>query len=227
MGRDRGQRSWTDHDTALWHACEAAFDLLAGRPPLQHSQVLAPFPEAFAADERFWASGPFELAEMRAHGDGSYMQNTGFFFATGAAGLAATAAVAATRAAGNSARRNAAAAALVPRWTTIDHGVVFVSFYGFYLHTPRGVFRWSFDAVTAGEMVGPRLWHLYGDSDNGPVSWILGSDWAELAFVTWALRKHPRHPQLLEGGWLPPDWLNWCVSQGHGTRLQTPALTSM
>jgi hypothetical protein len=36
---------------------------------------------------------------------------------------------------------------------------------------------------------------------------MLTSDWAEPVFVTWALIMHPKHPQLVSGGWLPSRWI--------------------
>lgn len=84
----------------------------------------------------------------------------------------------------------------------IDTGMIYVSAYGFYLSGEGGLYPWS--------------WGF---------SWILRSDWAELVFVTWALAVHPRHPQLLTGGWLPPGWLDWAAGH-HWTRLVSPAITA-
>ena len=47
--------------------------------------------------------------------------------------------------------------------------------------------------------------------------WAIASDWAELVFVLWALARHPRHPQLINGEWLPPGWLE------HAEAFQHPA----
>jgi hypothetical protein len=57
-------------------------------------------------------------------------------------------------------------------------------------------------------MAAPAAVQISGEGANGPISWLLSSDWAELIFVSWALARHPRHPQLLSGGWLPPGWAN-------------------
>jgi len=167
-GKSYAVSDWNAHDTALWHTCEIAVDLAAGRVPQALREVLAPFPPP-APDRAFWASGTFELMDLRAAGDGSYMRNDGFFFATGPLGLALTAAAAVGKAAGNS---------------------------------------------------------FQGQSEAGPISWILVSDWAELLFVTWALLFHPRHPQLLSGAWLPPGWLDRCAAHAYRTRLASPRLES-
>jgi len=105
----------------------------------------------------------------------------------------------------------------------IEHGGLYVSAYGFYLHAARGVFRWPWSAITAAEMVGPAAVHFNGDGERGPISWILRSDWSELVFVLWALPEHPRHPQLRTGAWLPPGWLSWAATQ-YRTRLSTPEI---
>lgn len=216
--------AWTQHDAALWHTCEIASDLAAGRMPTSTREVLAPFPPRLGPGERFWASGGFDLLRLQAAGDGSYMHSSGMFFATGAVGLAATAAFAVGQAAGNRSRREAAAAATVPQWTVVDQGELFVSAFGFYLQS-QGIWPWQWAAVNGAQMVAPRQVELYGDSEGGPVHWIVTSDWAELLFITWALTIHPRHPQLIGGGWLPPGWLQHCATHGYGTRLTSAALT--
>lgn len=225
MSRRSPEPAWTLHDSALWYTCEIAVDLITGRPPGSVPEVLAPFPPR-APDERFWASGEFLLLDHRASGDGSYLHNGGFFFASGGIGLAATGAAAAARAAGNSARRRAAAAAAVPRWSVIDTGHVYVAPSGFTMHTARGLCHWSYQSVLAAQMMGPRSVHFQGESVSGPISWILASDWAELVFIARALSYHPRHPQLLNGGWLPPGWLARCAAHNYATRLTTPQLSS-
>lgn len=215
---------WTSRDSALWHTCEIAVDLAGGTVPQPRLQIAAAFPPQLGRDERFWAAGPFALLEERAAGDGTYLHNGGFFFATGPAGLTATAAAAAFRAAGNARRRRAAEQSVIPRWTQIEQGTLYVSPYGVHLQSPRALGAWGWSSITAASMVGPAAMHMFADSAQGQVSWILQSDWAELAFVTWALARHRRHPQLLTGAWLPPGWLQWCAGQAHPTRLKSPAL---
>ncbi|MCF6743429.1 hypothetical protein E9529_03915 [Blastococcus sp. KM273128] len=215
---------WTDRDSALWHTCEIAVDLAHGTVPAPRLQVVSIFPPMLASDEQYWAAGPYVLHEERARGDGSYVRDSGFFFATGRGGLTATAAVAALRARGNSNRRKQAQMDAIPRWTPIDAGTLYLSRYGFHLHSSGGVWPWDWPSVTAAQMVGPAAVHIFGASTRGPVSWIVQSDWAELLFVAWAIARHPRHPQLLTGGWLPPGWLARCAGHVHPTRLTTPAL---
>jgi hypothetical protein len=226
MGKPKqSQPLWTDRDSALWHTCELAADLAQGRPSRHGLRVLTPFRPQLAEDEQVWVEGRFELLDRVALGDGSYVHNGGFFFATGPAGLAATAAVAVGTALGNNSRRRVAQARAVPRWMPIDAGLFYVSAHGFYMHSADGLFAWPWNSVAAGSMVGPGALHLAGDAVRGPVSWILRSDWAELVFVTWALAVHPEHPQLVTGDWLPPGWLMWAAGH-HPTRLATPGISA-
>lgn len=215
---------WTDRDTALWHTCEIAIDLAQGRVPAPRSQVVSIFPPQLAADEQYWAAGPFALHEQQAFGDGSYLHDSGFFFATGPGGLTTTAAVAAFRAAGNARWRHRAEQAAIPRWTQIDYGTLYLSRYGMHLQSPGGVFPWAWPSISAAQMVGPATVYILGNSVRGPVPWILQSDWAELLFVVWALACHRQHPQLITGTWLPPGWLQRCAEYSHPTRLSSPAL---
>jgi len=108
--------------------------------------------------------------------------------------------------------RAQAAADATPRWVPIEQGTLYVSRYGWHMHTPS-VLSWSWPSTTSASMMGPAAVHVTGDSTSGPVSWMLESDWAELVFVLWALVRHPRHPQLLSGGWLPPGWVEHAM--GH------------
>jgi hypothetical protein len=215
---------WTDRDSALWHTCEIAVDLARGRVPAPRLQVTSIFPPRLGADEQYWAAGPYTLNEQRAPGDGTYVHDSGYFFATGRGGLTATAAVAAFRAAGNARRRRQAELAAIPRWTQTDCGTVFVSRYGIHLHNASGVFPWDWSSIAAAQMVAPASVQILGNSTNGPVSWVLQSDWAELLFVAWALACHPRHPQIITGTWLPPGWLQRCAEYAHPVRLGSPAL---
>lgn len=225
MARKDKVATWTARDTALWHTCEIAVDLVHGVVPEPRQEVYTAFPPQLGHDERFWASGAFELLEERAAGDGSYVHNSGFFFATGVVGLTATAAFAGARALGNTQRRAAAAQAAVPSWTPVETGNVYVSPLGMHLHTARSVLPWRWSAFTAMQMVGPGAVHVLWNSDSGPISWVLRSDWSELVFVTWAMTHHRRHPQLLNGGWLPPGWFGWASQQSYPLRLSSPAIS--
>jgi hypothetical protein len=217
--------AWTDRDGALWHTCEIAADLAQGRTPPNRLEVATPFPPQLAADEVTWASGRFQLLEHRALGDGSYAHSSDFLLATGPGGMTLMTAMAVGTAVGNNARRRAAQAAAAPRWTLIDAGVLYVSGYGFYLHVTNGLLPWRWSDITMASMVGPAAVQLAGNSQRGTISWILRSDWAELVFVTWAFDRHPRHPQLVTGEWLPPGWLQRAAAR-YPTRLATPAMGS-
>lgn len=197
---------WIPRDDALMFTCHLAM-LMAGEQDVGHiPEVLAPFPGTNGADERFWASGPFELSDFRALGDGSWQVSTPMVFGTGALGVGLVAGSMIGGSIAKSRARRAARAAAVPRWVPIEHGNLYVSRLGFHMHTPR-VIRWNWAGMTGAAMVAPGIVHFTGESAKGPVSWLLQSDWAELVFVSWALAQHPRHPQLVTGEWLPPGWL--------------------
>ena len=66
--------------------------------------------------------------------------------------------------------------------------------------------------------------HLSGDSRRGPMSWTFRLDWSELIFITWALLRHTRQPQLLDVGWLPPGW-QWSSRRAHPVQLTSPVLS--
>lgn len=148
-------------------------------------------------------------------GDGTYVHDAGFFFASGRYGAALTAGVAIGRAVGNRSRRRAAADAAVPRWCLVDDGLVHVSDFGFYLQSRRGLLPWGWGAVTSAQLVGPgRLW-MSGNSTNGPVQWIVDSDWAVLILTMWARVRHPRHPQFEQGAWIPEGWAARITADGY------------
>lgn len=92
-----------------------------------------------------------------------------------------------------------------------------------YLRYPS-VLQWQWSDLTSATMVGPGSMHLTGRSVNGEVSWLLESDWSELAFILWALERHPAHPQLLGGGWLPPGWVHWAAFHHHPIPTGVPGL---
>ncbi len=101
-----------------------------------------------------------------------------------------------------------------------DHGHVFVTTHGFHLQTMGGLYQWTWDAVTAMNVVGFGIVELHGESSNGPVHWLLHTYAAELLFMLWAMARHPRHPQVVSNTWLPPHWVGWAAAQGHPVSLR-------
>ncbi|KAE8762409.1 hypothetical protein [Georgenia thermotolerans] len=206
---------WTQRDRALWLTCEMALAGARGRPVRPPTPVPSPVRPQLADAETLLAAGPFTRYVLRA-GDGSYRRSSGFFFATGAVGLAATAAVAAGQLVGNARRKRAAERDAAPRWEAAGTGLLTVSTHGFYLSAPGGLAAWPYAAVGACEVGRPGLVDLSGQSTTGPVRWLLESDWAELLFAMWALAAHPGHPPLASGAWLPPGWVERAVSLRAG-----------
>lgn len=207
MGRsdERDGDAFTRHDAAVWYTHRIVAALRTGDVATLPRLATA-FPPRHSHDEVVVASGPVDVLTWRALGDGSYVQNNGFFFATGAGGLAATALFAGAQAVGNSARRAQAAAAAVPRWVHDWSAQLYVSTHGFYFENVTGLHSWDFTAVDAMELLAPAAVSMRGTSTTGPVSWVLLSDWAELLLVSWARLRHPQHPQYVLDRWVPPGW---------------------
>lgn len=195
--------AWTNHDVAILHTRDILDRARNGTLDVRGSTPV-PFRLSFGADEKMLVSGGFQRCTFRAVGDGSYSHSSGMFLATGRGGLAATALFAGAQALGNSSRRAAARADAMERWAVDDAGTLHLSTSGFYMQSRAGLFPWSWGPVASMELLGPRTVHLQGQSDDGPVSWLLRSDWAELLLVLWAIHEHPTHPQL--GQWIPPGW---------------------
>ncbi|MGY4645161.1 hypothetical protein [Cellulomonas sp. URHB0016] len=206
---------WGWFDAALLYSCHVVAAMRAGRPDAITTTLAVSFPPSIAAGERLLAEGGFVLNEFAAPGDGTYVRDNGFFFATGGIGMAVTAVALGARAAGNSARRQAAAAAAVPRWLEVDRGSVVVSSHGFYLHSHLGHRTWPWEPIHVAQIVAPDVVELSGDSTNGRVHWRLQSPWAPLVFALWCLRRHPDHPQLVTNAWLPQGWWERATAHGH------------
>lgn len=200
------------HDSAIWRT--VWLNDLADAGLLKTAESI---PTSFAphlgVGERALAAGPVRQLEYMAAGDGSYTHESGgALFVTGsprmlAASAGFTLAGAALRGRGNAKRRREAEQRAQQQWRQIDEGLLYVSQFGLYFHTPGGLFPWSWDSITSMQLVGPGQLLMSGHSQRGPVQWILQSDWAELAFTFWARSRHPEHPQFRSGTWVPPGWV--------------------
>lgn len=213
-------REWLPADTALWTTCHIVADTVHGRLPEHRIDTLFPL----TGSEVALAAGNLYVDAFRAIGDGSYERSSTFAWGTGAFGLALAAGTIAASAAGNASRRKRAAADAQEAWRPLFGGSLFITTEGFFIQTMQGLFRWSWDAVDLMQVVGFNVAIMQGRGAEGPVTWRLTSEWAELVFVLWALRRHPRHPQLRDGSWLPANWLPWATEQGHRAHLDRPQL---
>ncbi|MDQ2755386.1 MAG: hypothetical protein M3Y71_02295 [Actinomycetota bacterium] len=217
----QGKKPVSAHDLAVWHTVDINLYLDEGR--LDHRPVIGTaFPLRHGHDERALAEGGFTLMTYAAAGDGGYAHSSGFFFATGPAGLALTALSVAGRAAVNSRRRREAAAAATLRWRTTEHGLLTVSTHGLYLRGSTGFFPWPYVDVSTAELLGPGLVRFSGSSDQGNIDWIVTSDWAELFFTLWARAVHPSHPQFVGRTWVPPGWAQRMAVDGHALPAHLP-----
>ena len=206
--------AWTQRDAALWHTCDLAAAMSRGErpePPLTIASTS--FPPCYAPDERFWASGNYELSLHFTLGDGSYESRTTFVGGTGLFGLALGAATLTGSAIGNSRRRRQAAELAVRRWNVAQRGVLYVSGYGIYLQSPEsGLASWDWWSLLSADMLAPGMVQFQGDRTD---PFIIASDWAELAFVTWALCRFPGHHRIVTGTWLPDGWLAHAEQPPH------------
>ncbi len=203
MPRQRQVAAWTAHDDAILSTLRIVRSLLSGDQSAT-SDVVADFPAQIASDERLLASGAVDVLAFRASGHGTYLHH-GPPLVLGRQ-PAATAVVAAVTVVGNRARRRKAIVDAQPRWVLDTQGAIWVSTAGFYLRAPSGLYPWSWDAVRAACLVEPGAVRVDGEGSDSAVSWVLRTEWAELLLLLWTLARHPAHPQLRDGSWLPSGW---------------------
>lgn len=213
--------AWTQRDTALWHTCELAAAMGRGERPVSTQTIASSFPPCYAPDEHFWASGPYGLSRFFALGDGSYESRTTFVGGSGLFGIALGAATLGGSAMGNARRRREAAALATPQWHVVQQGVLFTSGYGVYLQSAEsGLASWDWWSLLSAEMLAPGVVQFQG---NGADPIVIASDWAELAFITWAVCRFPGHHQVVTGTWLPEGWLAHATDH-FPTTLRSSAL---
>ena len=100
---------------------------------------------------------------------------------------------------------------------------------GSYVHSSGfafgtgGLFRWGWASIDLMQVVDFNRIVLQGRSDRGLITWRATS---ELIFALCALNRHPQHPQLLDGTWLPPGWIEWATAMGYRPHLSAPAIRS-
>ena len=195
-------------------------DTLQGRVPEHQLPTLFPlWPGEVAL-----AAGDLVADSFRSGGGGSRPRSVPIVLGAGPVGLALAVGSLAARAASNSTRLSQAAADAHPAWRPDFAGTIFVTTHGFVIQTAAGLQHWVWDSVDLMQVAGFNTAILQGRSDAGPVTWRLTSEWTELVFALWALARHPSHPQLLDGSWLPANWLPWATAQGYRPHLDRPEL---
>lgn len=212
----RGQRpnqTMSGHDTAVWHTVRIN-DLIDRGSIDECPRVTTTF-APMDASEHVFAQGPFGLFNFEAMGDGSYVHSSGAVFATGGAAAAFAGAFTIAQALGNRQRKRVARAAAQPRWRQIDAGSLWVSSHGVHFATAMKYYSWAYSAIDALELISPGTIRFEGRSLNGPISWVLESDWAELAFTLWARSRHPNHPQFVSRAWVPAGWRERVIAGGY------------
>jgi len=208
---DAAGRPWLPADAALWHTCRIASELVQRRVPRDRVPTYFPLRHAEVA----FVQGPVAVEAFHAIGDGSYSTSSTILAASGRFGLALGVATMAGSAIANASRQAQAAADATPMWRPALHGSVVVTSQGFYLLDHAGKLDWDWASIELMQVVGFSCLVMQGQSANGPVTWRITSDWAELIFVMWAMARHPQHPQLLDGSWIPAHWPEWAAHQGY------------
>ena len=195
-------------------------DTLQGRVPEHQLPTLFPlWPGEVAL-----AAGALVADSFRPGGGGSRPRSVPIVLGAGPVGLALAVGSLAARAASNATRLSQAAADAHPAWRPDFAGTIFVTTHGFVIQTAAGLQHWAWESVDLMQVTGFNSAILQGRSDTGPVTWRLTSEWTELVFALWALARHPSHPQLLDGSWLPANWLPWATAQGYRPHLDRPEL---
>lgn len=202
--------------------CQVIHDIRNGRVPGIRTQTMFRLPQGVIA----FLSGPCQVLELRAAGDGSYSTSSTLVWGTGLVGLAALGATAAVSAGNNARARQAAAQNAQVAFRPQFEANLYVTNTGWIFHTGQGVLTWQHGDVDAMHVIGPNAVVLQGKSDRGPITWQLLSPFAELVFVLWALDQHPDHPQLMDGSWLQPGWLDHAHRMGQDTGLRSPILAA-
>lgn len=215
--RQRQSSDWSRHDAAVLTTVQILASLRSGQID-PATTLVADFPTQLAPHERIVAVGDVEVLAFRPAGGGGYdVQRPAVVVSSGMSAAIAMVG-AAVSAAGNQARRRRAAAAARPQWVVEDRGSVWISTAGFYLRTPSGLYPWGWESVRAAALVEPGAIRVDGSGDTSTVSWVLRMEWAELLLLLWILDRHPSHPQLQDGSWLPPGWVDRAHARGLAAR---------
>jgi hypothetical protein len=217
-----GERTWLSADTALWRTTHIVSDLMQSRVPEYRVDTLFPL----GPNEIALAAGAVHADAYRSAGDGSYVHSSSMAFGTGGVGVALVAGSLIGNAAVNAKRRREAEANAAATWRPEFAGSIYVTSSGFVIQTADGLFPWDWQSIDLMEVAAFNLLVLQGRSAKGAITWRLTSEWSELVFVLWALNHHPNHPQLRDGTWLPPGWIEWATHMGYRPHLAHPQIES-
>ncbi len=215
-------RSWLPSDTALWHTCRIVSEVMAGRVPEHQIDTLFPV----GPGTHVLATGNLRVDGVYALGDGSYQKGGIVAAGTGGLGLAMLAGSLAYSANATAKARAQAEADARVQWRPLWDSVVFVSNNGILIQKVDGIFPWLWTDIILMQVAAYNVVIMQGQSSDGAVTWALKSEWSELIFALWALNRHPNHPQLRDGSWLPDGWLPWAAAQGYPSHLHRPELGS-
>jgi hypothetical protein len=158
---------------------------------------------AIDRDEHLYAAGAYTLHWWGTLGDGSWSTSSFIAGGTGAVGMGMLVGSAiGNYNSRNRARRQAAANAALA-WRPVDTGQVHVSDYGIYLtRGHHGIRRYRWTSITEADLHQPGVVFYNANTTDGPVQYLLRSDWAELIFAFWCLARNPNHPRFIADTWI-------------------------
>lgn len=201
---ERRTTTWTERDEALLQTFQTV-----GNYHRQRGDLVVTQPTVLALrydDEVIIGAGAYEMIWWGRVGDGSWSTNGIVAVGTGAVGVGLIAgSLIANSVAKSQAQARAMADATVT-WRPVDRGVVHVSNYGFFLTDGECGYRsFEWGHVVSAQMVDLATVEFSAQTNEGPQTWRITSDWAEAIFGLWALARNQQHPQWLDGSWYPAD----------------------
>ncbi len=216
---------WSAHESALWWTCNVVRDLTrSGRLP-------APIPVAFAKqlgqDEFVYQWGSYDRSWFGAAGSADYRES--WLVAGGLSPMGMRMGVLTLGASAilNARRRARAEQAATPQWRPEGSGTIYISTHGYYLASANGFHPFASHQVMTASLVQPGvIAYDLAMADGSPQRFAMRTIWAELIFVTWALRHCASHPQLQNLGWLPDEFMERIRDAGIWRTSALPELMS-
>jgi hypothetical protein len=216
---------WSAHESALWWTCNFVRDLThSGRLP-------PPLPVAFVMrhdqNEFVYQWGNYGRSWFGAEGSAGY--RTSWLVAGGFSplGIGLGALTLGASAALNANRRARANQAATPMWRPCDSGAIYISTHGYYMANQHGILPFAYNGHVSANLVQPGV--IQCDmfmADGSQQRFATSTNWAELIFVTWALKHCPNHPQLQNLGWLPREFIERIRDAGIWQTSALPELMS-
>ena len=216
---------WSAHESALWWTCNFVRDLTrSGRLP---PPVPVTFAMQQAEDEFVYQWGNYHRSWFGAQGRAGYRRS--FLFAGGFSplGMGLGALTLGASAVLNASRKARARQAATPMWRLSDSGTIYISTHGYYIANQYGLLPFAYDGHVSATLVQPGVFQYdMFMADGSQQRFATSTNWAELIFVTWAMKHCPNHPQLQNLGWLPHEFIERVRDAGVWQTSALPELMS-